>query len=53
MNRSFTIELNYILCSVDFGELSSLALKYAAVTNYEYGARLTVLHAQSFVLPSY
>jgi nucleotide-binding universal stress UspA family protein len=42
-----------ILCPVDFSALSSLALKYAAVGAREYGAELTVLHAQTFELPPY
>jgi nucleotide-binding universal stress UspA family protein len=42
-----------ILCPVDFSELSDLALKYAAVAARQYGARLTVLHAETFELPRY
>jgi nucleotide-binding universal stress UspA family protein len=46
-------EPRHILCPVDFSELSFLALKYAAAGAREYGAELTVLHAQAFDLPRY
>jgi len=42
-----------ILCPVDFSELSSLALKYAAAGARVYGSKLTVLHAERFELPRY
>jgi len=42
-----------ILCPMDFSELSDLALKYAAVAAKQYGATLTVLHAETFELPRY
>jgi nucleotide-binding universal stress UspA family protein len=48
-----SFEPRHILCPVDFSELSLLALKYAAVGAREYGAELTVLHAQAFELPRY
>ena len=42
-----------ILCPIDFSDLSDLALKYAVVCSREYGAKLTVLHAETFELPRY
>jgi len=42
-----------ILCAVDFSDLSALALKYAAAAAHNYGATLTVLHAERFELPPY
>lgn len=42
-----------ILCPIDFSDLSSLALKYAAVAAREFGAGLTVLNAQLFEVPRY
>jgi nucleotide-binding universal stress UspA family protein len=42
-----------ILCPVDFSELSSLALKYAAAGARLYKAKLIVLHAGLFELPRY
>jgi nucleotide-binding universal stress UspA family protein len=52
--KSFaSFEPRHILCPVDFSDLSFLALKYAAVGAREYGADLTVLHAQAFELPRY
>jgi nucleotide-binding universal stress UspA family protein len=53
MKSPASFEPKRILCPVDFSELSFLALKYAAVGAREYGAELTVLHAQSFDLPRY
>jgi len=53
MKSSASFEPKHILCPVDFSELSFLALKYAAVGAREYGAELTVLHAQAFDLPRY
>lgn len=42
-----------ILVPVDFGELSLLALKYAAVGAIQFGAGLIVLHAERFEAPPY
>lgn len=42
-----------ILVPTDFGELSQLALKYAAVGAVQFGAELTVLHAEQFEVPPY
>src|SRR5512141_318300 len=42
-----------ILCPVDFSELSSLALKYAAAGARAFEATLVVFHAQRFMLPPY
>lgn len=42
-----------ILCPVDFSELSTLALKYAAAGASSFGAQLTVLHAHPVELPPY
>jgi nucleotide-binding universal stress UspA family protein len=53
MNSSLSFEPRHILCALDFSDLSFLALKYAAVGAREYGAELTVLHAQAFELPRY
>jgi nucleotide-binding universal stress UspA family protein len=53
MKSSVSFEPRHILCPVDFSDLSFLALKYAAVGAREYGAELTVLHAQAFELPRY
>jgi hypothetical protein len=53
MKSTASFEPRHILCPVDFSELSFLALKYAAVGAREYGAKLTVLHAQAFDLPRY
>ena len=53
MKSTAFFEPKHILCPVDFSELSFLALKYAAVGAREYGAELTVLHAQAFDLPRY
>jgi len=53
MKPSAFFEPKRILCPVDFSDLSLLALKYAAAGAREYGAELTVLHAQAFDLPRY
>lgn len=53
MTYFFSFEPRRILCPMDFGELSDLALKYAAVATREYGATLHVLHAETFELPRY
>jgi nucleotide-binding universal stress UspA family protein len=53
MNGMPSFAPKHILCPVDFSELSDLALKYAAVAARQYGARLTVLHAETFELPRY
>jgi nucleotide-binding universal stress UspA family protein len=53
MNDGLSFEPKHILCPVDFSELSDLALKYAAAGAREYGAKLTVLHAEIFELPRY
>jgi len=42
-----------ILCPVDLSDLSTLALKYAAVGARAFEAELTVLHAIHFELPPY
>lgn len=42
-----------ILCPVDFSDLSNLALTYAASGAREFGAQLTVLHADRFEVPRY
>ncbi len=42
-----------VLCAVDFSELSTLALKYAATAARAYDARLLLLHAQRWELPPY
>lgn len=42
-----------ILCPIDFSELSSLALKYAAFGAKEFSAELIVFHAQLFEVPRY
>jgi nucleotide-binding universal stress UspA family protein len=42
-----------ILCPIDFSEPSNLALKYAAIGSREYGAKLSILHAETFELPKY
>jgi nucleotide-binding universal stress UspA family protein len=42
-----------ILCPVDWSEHAALALKYAAAGARVFGARLTVLHAETFELPRY
>ena len=53
MKSSLSFEPRHLLCPVDFSDLSFLALKYAAVGARDYGAELTVLHAQAFELPRY
>ena len=53
MKNTTPFKVSEILCPVDFGELSSLALKYAAAGAKAYGAGLTVLHAERFELPAY
>jgi hypothetical protein len=53
LHPSASFQPRRILCPVDFSPLSSLALKYAAVGAREYGAELTVLHAQTFEPPPY
>ncbi len=42
-----------ILCPVDFGELSDLALKYSAAGARVFDATLVVFHAARFELPAY
>jgi len=42
-----------ILCPIDFSDLSSLALKYAAAGARLYEAKLIILHAGMFELPRY
>jgi len=42
-----------ILCPVDFSDLSSLALKYAAAGARLYNSKLIILHAGMFDLPRY
>jgi nucleotide-binding universal stress UspA family protein len=53
MSGEFSFEPKHILCPLDFSELSDLSLKYAAAGAREYGAKLTVLHAEMFELPRY
>jgi len=43
----------HILCPIDWSEHAALALKYAAAGARAFGARLTVLHAETFELPRY
>jgi len=42
-----------ILCPIDFSDLSSLALKYAAAAAVEFNAGLRVFHAEFFDAPRY
>jgi len=53
MPDMFRFEPKRILCPLDFGELSDLALKYASVAAREYNATLHVLHGETFELPRY
>jgi nucleotide-binding universal stress UspA family protein len=53
MPSSFRFAPSRVLCPVDYSDLSSLALKYAAAAAHEYGAELIVLHAATFELPRY
>jgi nucleotide-binding universal stress UspA family protein len=53
MKSTPPFEPRHILCPADFSELSNLALRYAAAGAREYGAKLTVLHAETFELPRY
>lgn len=48
-----SFEPKRILVPTDFGELSSLALKYAAVGAIQFGAELVVLHTEQFEVPPY
>ncbi len=48
-----SFEPKRILVPTDFGELSQLALKYAAVGAVQFGAELIVLHAERFEVPPY
>ncbi|MBE0617747.1 MAG: universal stress protein [Proteobacteria bacterium] len=43
----------HVLCPVDWSDHAILALKYAAAGAREFGARLTVLHGETFELPRY
>ncbi len=47
------MNLQHILCPVDFGDLSGLALRYAALAARCGNARLTVAYANSFSPPPY
>lgn len=51
--EQLTFEPKRILVPTDFGELSQLALKYAAVGAIQFGAELVVLHAERFEVPPY
>lgn len=42
-----------ILCPIDFSDLSSLALKYAAAAAVEFNAGLRIFHAKFFDTPKY
>jgi nucleotide-binding universal stress UspA family protein len=53
MNNSINFNPKNILCPVDFSDLSSLALKYAAAGARLYNAKLIILHAGLFDLPRY
>ncbi len=53
MNDNHFFAPKRILCPVDFSDLSSLALKYAAVAATEFNAGLTVIHAELFEVPRY
>jgi nucleotide-binding universal stress UspA family protein len=53
MRKNTIFAPNHILCPVDFSELSMLALKYAVAGARAYGAKLTILHSESFELPRY
>jgi nucleotide-binding universal stress UspA family protein len=45
------LEIRHVLCPVDFSPISDMALRYAAVAARQFGARLTVLHAERFEFP--
>jgi len=53
MPDMFTFEPKRILCPLDYGELSDLALKYASVAAREYNGTIYVLHGETFELPRY
>jgi len=53
MQKSPSFNPSRILCPIDFSELSSLALKYAAGGAKAYGAELIVFHVEQFELPPY
>jgi nucleotide-binding universal stress UspA family protein len=53
MKKNSPFSPRHILCPVDFSELSMLALKYAVAGARAYGAKLTILHSESFELPRY
>lgn len=53
MKKSTPFHPSRILCPVDFSDLSSLALKYAAAGARAFGSTLVVFHAQRFELPVY
>jgi nucleotide-binding universal stress UspA family protein len=42
-----------ILAAIDFSDLSSLALKYAAVGAFQFNAELIVMHAERVEVPPY
>ena len=46
------IDLNHILCPIDFSEYSTRALRYAATMARRYGAELRVLHVMPPLPPS-
>ncbi|MFA0740129.1 MAG: hypothetical protein DFNUSKGM_000227 [Candidatus Fervidibacter sacchari] len=51
--RPFSFEPKRILTAVDFSDLSSLALKYAAVGAFQFNADLIVMHAERIEVPPY
>jgi len=51
--RPFSFEPKRILTAVDFSDLSSLALKYAAVGAFHFNADLIVMHAERIEVPPY
>ena len=53
MKQSTRFQPDRILCPIDFSELSTLALKYAAAGARAFSAKLTVLHAHPVELPPY
>lgn len=53
MKKAQPFRPSTILCSVDFSEISDLALKHAATGASVFKSELVVFHAQSFALPPY
>jgi nucleotide-binding universal stress UspA family protein len=48
-----SMQLNHILCPVDFSDLSARALRYAGMLAGRLNAHLTVVYANSFSAPPY